>query len=486
MTLGLLIFFPLLAAAVTGLTRGAMARKVAFGASLAELALVGVALSGFDPAAGRQFLVDTPWIPALGISFKAGIDGISMLLVLLTGLLTPIIILSSFNDEYTKPGLFYALILIMQSALMGVFTALDAFLFYIFWEMALIPIYLICLMWGGKDRGRITLKFFIYTLFGSLLMLVAIIWLYLKTPGTHTFDIDALYALQLDPAQQGWLFWAFFLAFAIKMPVFPFHTWQPDTYVNAPTAGTMLLSGIMLKMGTYGLIRWLLPLVPLGLEEWSTWAMGLSVISVVYASSIALVQKDFKRLIAYSSIAHVGLIAAGIFSLSEQGLQGAMIQMLSHGINVVGLFFIAGLLMQRAGTRNADELGGIRLVAPKFATYFMILTLAAVALPLTNGFVGEFLLLTGVYQYNSWVAGAAGLTIILGAVYMLRAYRRICLGTGQGAASAFRDLTGREAAVLVPLVVLVFWIGIYPKPFLGMTGPAVQQLLEIVHNATGK
>jgi NADH-quinone oxidoreductase subunit M len=484
MILALLIFFPMLAALVVGFSNGANAKKIALGASLVELFLFHFPVVHFDPQGGKQFMIDFAWVEKLGISFKAGMDGISMLLVFLTVFLVPLIILSSFGHNHKKPGLFYALILFMQSALVGVFTSLDAFLFYIFWELALIPIYLICLMWGGKDRARITLKFFIYTLFGSLLMLVGIIYLYLQTPGTHTFDLEAFYNLRLDAATQGWLFWAFFLAFAIKMPVFPFHTWQPDTYVDSPTPGTMLLSGIMLKMGTYGLIRWLLPIAPLGVQDWGAWAIGLSVTSVVYASCIALVQKDFKRLIAYSSIAHVGLISAGIFSLTIQGVQGGLIQMLSHGINVVGLFFIAEIIFSRLNTRQLDELGGIRLVAPKFATYFLILVLASVALPLTNGFVGEFMLMVGIYQYQAWVAGVAGLTIILGAVYMLVSYQKICLGEKNNNTERFTDLTRNELLVLVPLVIMIFWIGIYPKPFLQMTEPSVQQLLQIIQTAS--
>src|SRR3569832_2089627 len=376
----------------------------------------------FNPLEGTQFLADWMWVQSLGIHFKIGMDGISLLLVLLTNFLVPIIILSSFNREYKNPKLFYSLILFMQMALIGVFIALDGFLFYIFWELALIPIYLICLMWGGADRVRITLKFFIYTLFGSLLMLVGLIYLYLQTPGAHTFDINAFYALHLSASEQTWLFWAFFLAFAIKMPVFPFHTWQPDTYTDAPTPGTMLLSGIMLKMGIYGVIRWLLPVVPQGVADWGATAMVISIIGIIYASCIAMVQKDFKRLIAYSSIAHVGLISAGIFSLTLQGLQGGIIQMLSHGSNIVGMFFISDIIMQRMKTRNLPELGGIRNVAPQFATYFIIVLLATVALPLTNGFIGEFLKKNGVYQYNAYMAGVAGLTIILGAVYMLVSY----------------------------------------------------------------
>ncbi len=482
--LALLIFFPLIAAAIV-LFANENAKRVALFAGMVEFALSIVMVAQFNPGGGTQFGMDYWWVQALGISFKVGMDGISMLLVLLTTFLTPIIILSSFSHSYKNAPLFYSLILVMQMALVGVFVALDGFLFYIFWELALIPIYLICLMWGGKDRVRITLKFFIYTLFGSLLMLVGLIYLFLQTPGSHTFDIHAFYTLHLSVQQQAWIFWAFFLAFAIKMPVFPFHTWQPDTYTDSPTPGTMLLSGIMLKMGIYGVIRWLLPVVPLGVADWGTTAMVLSIIGVVYASCIALVQKDFKRLIAYSSIAHVGLISAGIFSLTLQGLQGGMIQMLSHGINVVGMFFIADIIMRRTNTRTMSDLGGIRNVAPTFATYFIIILLATVALPLTNGFIGEFLLINGVYQYNSWMAAIAGLTIILGAVYMLNSYQKISLGEKNKLTDTFADLTSNEKSVLIPLVVMIFWIGIYPKPFLDIAEPSVLNLLNVIHGAGG-
>jgi NADH-quinone oxidoreductase subunit M len=480
-----LIFFPFVAA-LAALVAKENAKHVALGAAVIEFALSAWMAFQFNPFGGPQFLVDYAWIPSLGISFKAGIDGISMLLVLLTTFLVPVIVYSSYRHTYKNAALFYSLVLMMQMALVGVFVALDGFLFYIFWELALIPIYLICLMWGGKDRVRITLKFFIYTLAGSLLMLVGLIYLYLQTPGTHTFDIEAFYSLRLPAAAQGLLFWAFFAAFAIKMPVFPFHTWQPDTYTDSPTPGTMLLSGIMLKMGIYGVIRWLLPVVPLGVAEWGTTAIVLSVAGIVYASCIALVQKDFKRLIAWSSIAHVGLISAGIFSLNLQGLQGGMIQMVSHGINVVGLFFIADILMSRVSTRAMNDLGGIRNVAPAFATFFVIILLASVALPLTNGFVGEFLLINGLYQFNTWMAAVAGLTVILGAVYMLVAYKKISLGEKNGLTETFTDLTLHEKAVMIPLVIMIFFIGIYPKPLLDIAEPSVINLLSVIHGTIVK
>ena len=482
--LTILIFFPLFAGLAI-LMSGENAKRIALAAALIEFAISVSITLGFDPTAGTQFVHEFSWVASLGISYKVGLDGISLLLVLLTTFLVPIIILSSFRHNYKNPGLFYALILIMQMALVGVFSALDGFLFYIFWELALIPIYLICLMWGGKDRVRITLKFFIYTLFGSLLMLVALIWLWMKTPAPHSFDIHALYSLNLNATEQSWIFWAFFLAFAIKMPVFPFHTWQPDTYTDSPTPGTMLLSGIMLKMGVYGVLRWLLPIVPDGVHEWGTTAMILSVIGVVYASCIALVQKDFKRLIAYSSIAHVGLISAGIFSLTLQGMEGGMIQMLSHGINVVGLFFIAEIVMDRMKTRDLSELGGIRLSAPVFSSFFLIVLLASIALPLTNGFIGEFLLINGIFQFSTWMAAVAGLTIILGAVYMLSAYQKISLGEANKQTEKFADLTLSEKWVLIPLVLMIFWIGIYPDFFLGIAEPSIKALRDVIHVAHG-
>ena len=481
--LSLLIFFPLIAALVTVFS-GEHAKKVALVASVAEFAFSLCFFFRFDPAAGIQFVENYSWIANLGISYHIGIDGITLVLVMLTTFLVPLIILSSFNHTYKSPGLFYGLILTMQFALVGVFCAYDGFLFYVFWELALIPIYLICLMYGGKERLRITLKFFIYTLSGSLLMLVTLIYLWLQTPGTHSFDLQALYALNLSSGHESWIFWGMFLAFAIKMPIFPFHTWQPDTYVDAPAPGTMLLSGIMLKMGVFGVMRWLLPIVPAGVAEWGNLVMILSVIGVVYASCIAWMQKDFKRLIAYSSIAHVGLISAGVFSLTFQGLHGSVIQMLCHGINVVGLFFIADMIEQRTGTRKMDELGGLRTSAPIFSTYFMIIMLASVALPLTNGFVGEFLLINGIFQYDQTMTAFAGLTIILGAVYMLNAYKKISLGEVSSLTKKFAALSITEKAVLIPIVIMIFWIGIYPKPLLDISGPAVEALKLSIQTAT--
>lgn len=482
MNTAILIGFPLLASLLILFMKSEQAKKVALAFSLMQLAFSVYALTKFKITADPQMMVDLVWIKSLGIHFKVALDGISILLVLLTNVLVPMIILSSFNREIKNPNSFYSLILIMQIALVGVFTAMDGFLFYIFWELALIPIWFICLLWGGRNRARITFKFFIYTLTGSLLMLVALIYIYLQTPAPHTFDIHSLYSTgaTLSAKEQTWIFWALFIAFAIKMPVFPFHTWQPDTYVVAPTQGTMLLAGIMLKMGTYGLLRWLLPVVPLGVHEWGNTAMILSVISILYASIIAIMQNDFKRLIAYSSIAHVGLISAGIFSLTVQGLQGGIMQMLSHGINVVGLFFVADVLFNRSKTNEISQLGGIRNVLPYFATMFIIVLLGSIALPLTNGFVGEFLLITGIYQYDVWMAAFAGLTVILGAVYMLRSYQKTMLGETNSLTSTFTELSVNEKAVFIPIIILIIVMGVYPKPILDIAEPAVMRIVELI------
>jgi len=475
----LLIALPLAAALVTAFT-GKAAKYVALISALLTLALTFYIVGHFKPDASTQFQVNYPWIQELGISFHAGIDGISLITVLLTNVLIPIIILASFQHDYKRTHAFYALVLFMQAGLLVVFTALDAFLFYIGWEAALIPIYFICAVWGGKDRIKVNMKFFVYTIAGSLFMLLGIIYLYLQNP-LHNFDIQAFYSLELDAYQQGWIFWAFFIAFAVKMPVFPFHTWQPATYTEAPAPGTMLLAGIMLKMGIYGVIRWLLPIVPSGVQDWGSTAIVLSIIGVVYASLIAFTQKNAKRLVAYSSIAHVGLISAGIFALNTQGLQGAMIQMLSHGINVVGLFFVLDIISSRLKTNTIADLGGLAKVAPQLAITFLIIVFGTIALPGTNGFIGEFLLLVGIYQYHLWAAVFAGLTVIFSAVYMLRMYQKVMLGPTNQLTATFTDIKGSEKTVLYIICALILVIGVYPKPILHLSEAAVQQLIEQVN-----
>lgn len=477
MELILLIFLPLAGAIVTSFIKGGAAKISALGFALASLGVTIGLVTQFTPDATTQFVVNYPWIQQLGINFHFGLDGISLITVLLTNVLMPLIVLASFKHDYKSPNAFYALVLFMQSGLLLVFTALDGFLFYIGWEAALIPVYFICAMWGGKDRIKINMKFFVYTIAGSLFMLLGIIYLYLQNPANN-FDINAFYALQLDKYQQGWIFWAFFIAFAIKMPIFPFHTWQPDTYTEAPATGTMLLSGIMLKMGIYGVIRWLLPIVPQGVNDWMTVAMILSVIGIVYSSVIAFTQKNAKRLVAYSSISHVGLIAAGIFAINMHGMQGAMVQMLSHGINVVGLFFVLDIIYSRLKTNKIEELGGLAKVAPQLAITFLIIVLGTVALPGTNGFIGEFLLLYSVYDYNIWMGAIAGLTIIFSAVYMLRMYQKVMLGKTNELTLSFTDIKGTEKVVLYSICILIIVLGVYPKPILHLSEASVQHLLE--------
>ena len=474
----ILLLIPVLGAVVLAFVRQSqIAKQLALLVSLLSLVMTVPFLVNFIPDASVQFEQQFAWIPALGIHFHIGIDGISLPLVLLTNGLIPLIILAAFSYDYK--GSFYALVLFMQAGLLLVFTALDAFAFYVGWEVALIPIYFICALWGGENRIRVNIKFFIYTFFGSLLMLIAIIYLHVQAPAGD-YELTSFYQLALDGSTQRWIFWAFFIAFAIKMPIFPFHTWQPDTYTEAPTAGTMLLAAIMLKMGVYGLIRWLIPIAPQGVAAYGNLALILCIIGVVYASIIAFKQGDAKRLIAYSSIGHVGLIGAGVFAWNVQSLQGAIIQMINHGISVLGLFFVVDVVIRRLGTRELSAMGGIAKSAPVLAITFLVLVMGAIGLPVTNGFVGEFLLLVGIYQYGIWYAVFGGLTIILAAVYMLRMYQKVMLGEQNDKTVGFVDVKGTEWVVLAVAVALVIGIGVYPKPLLDISEAAVTELVDKV------
>lgn len=475
------ILIPLVAAALAFALDQKMARTLALIATVANLA---VALWCCTCCEHSAVTCDysIPWIPSAGLNFSVGMDGISTLMVLLTNLLAPLIVLSSQSRVLDNEPRYYGLLLLMVSALNGVFLAQDGMLFYIFYELALIPIYFICAIWGGENRIRVTLKFFIYTFIGSLFMLVALLYLYSKTNvnGAHSFDWQALVNVQLSGAEAWWVLLGFFIAFAVKMPVFPLHTWQPDTYVTAPTGGTMLLSGIMLKMGVYGAIRWMTPLAPEALHDLTPVFMVLAVTGIVYASIIAIKQSDLKRLIAYSSIAHVGLIAAGVLAWNKSGLQGSLIQMLNHGINVVGLFFVVDILERRYGTRLLSSMSGIAKTAPAFATMFMIILLGSVAVPLTNGFPGEFLLLNGVWNYSNMMGAIAGLTIILGAVYMLRAYGLPMFGEPTEETARFEPLDLREQVVLGAVSALVLLLGFFPNIVLNLTDGAVNRVLGAV------
>jgi NADH-quinone oxidoreductase subunit M len=431
-------------------------------ASLVEFGIAVAAFIQYKTSCHCQLLFSAGWIGTEGITLKFGMDGITLLLVMLTTLLIPVIIFSSFGHTYKRPSAFYGLILIMEMALVGVFTSLDGLIFYIFWELSLIPAYFICAHWGGNDRIRITFKFFIYTFTGSLFMLVALIYVYFHTPLPHSFDLFYLYNASLTPGEQSWIFAALFLAFAIKIPIFPLHTWQPDTYTESPGPGTMLLSGIMLKMGLYGVIRLMIPLCGVALREFGYLAAILAIAGLVYASVIAIRQDDMKRLVAYSSLAHAGLMAAGLFILNLRSIEGVVIQMISHGVNIVGLFIIIEFIQDRLNTRKISELGGIATRAPRLALLFMIILLGSIALPMTNGFIGEFLILLGIFEYNAWLAAVAGLTVILSAVYMLWMYQRTMLGNPNQVTSNMTDLTVSEMMTLLPVIIIIFWIGLFP------------------------
>ncbi len=486
MLTAVLLFLPLAAALLLLFVKGAAARALAFGASLLEFGLAVYTAFAFKTTGSAAFNLDYRWIPSAGINFHIGLDGLSLLLVLLTTFLVPLILLSAFKRDYDNPSTFYALVLFMQTGLLGVFVSLDAFLFYFFWEVALIPIYFLAGAWGGARRVPITLKFFLFTVVGSLLLLAGFVYLYLQTGpaagslAQHSSELSAFYALKLSAAEQSWLFWLIFAAFAVKMPIFPFHTWQPDTYTDAPAPATMLLAGIMLKMGIYGTLRWLLPVVPLGVSQWQKPVIILAVIGIIYGAIIAIRQQDMKRLIAYSSLSHVGQMAAGIFTLNQNGLQGAAVQMLAHGVNVVGMFFVIDAIERRTGTRHIPDLGGLTRRTPVLTVCFLIMLLSTVALPLTGGFVGEFLLLAGVYQYDAWAGAIAGLTIIFSAVYLLRMFQRVMLGPDSAFSETITDLTGGELLILVPLIALVFWIGLFPNTFLHISEPAVTNILALV------
>ncbi|MDW8295650.1 MAG: NADH-quinone oxidoreductase subunit M [Raineya sp.] len=480
-----LILVPLIASIIVFFIRSEQAKKVALVFSLLELALGLWIAYKFEAFAGMQFENKLLWIPSAGIAFHLGIDGLSIIPIILTVFLVPFIILSAFGNTYEKPNVFYGLILLMQASLIGVFTAQSAFAYYLFWEGALIPIYFIAALWGGANRIRVTFKFFIYTVFGSLLMLIAFVYMYMQTPGNHSDEASILALLQFDKTTQNVLFWGLFIAFAIKMPIFPFHTWQPDTYSESPAPATMLLSGIMLKMAIYSLYRWLLPILPAGTFNNAFLVTMLGIIGVVYGAIIAIKQDDMKRILAYSSFSHVGLMSIGLFTFQYVGMQGSMIQMLAHGINIVGLFFVVDIIQRRTGFRNLSDLAGLTQKAPVLTVFFAILLLGSVGLPLTNGFVGEFLLISGLIRAYwaeptfALIFGAiAGLTLIFGAVYMIRMFQGAMFGEPNANASQMKDVTFTEALTLTPLCIMVLLMGVYPNLFLKMSEPAVRDLLQ--------
>lgn len=473
MDVTLLLILLLIGALATFFSGNGLASKVALFFSVAALGVSLALLNQFSQ--GTDIGFSTQWIKNPNVLFALKADGLSMAMVLLTTALTPLIVLSGFGNNFRNAKNFYALVLFMTFAMIGTFLASDGFVYYIFWELSLIPIYFIALIWGNGDaeeRKKAVIKFFIYTFAGSLFMLAAFIYLYQKA---GCFKWDVLVGLNLSSKEEFWIFLAFFLAYAIKIPLIPFHTWQANVYQKAPTIGTMLLSGIMLKMGLYSVLRWQLPLAPNAAKELQYVIIGLALAGVVYGSIVALKQKDLKKLLAYSSLAHVGLIAAGCYAMNMDGLRGAVLQMIAHGFVIVGLFFAAEVIYRRYETRTISEMGGIRQQTPKFSSMFMILVLASVALPGTFNFVGEFTVLYSLFTENIAFAVLGGTTIILGAFYMLRMFQHVMLGENN--AKVFADVTLSEGIVFVVIIGFLLFFGLFPKPIIEFITPSIQEIL---------
>jgi NADH-quinone oxidoreductase subunit M len=455
--------------------RARLARLVGLGTTLVLFAMGLVLWARFDSTtAAFQFIERAELFGGL-FSWHLGIDGISLVLILLSVFLMPLCLLAGWDSVKTRVPEYVAAFLVMESLMVGVFAALDIFLFYIFFEAGLIPMYLIIGIWGGKRRIYASYKFFLYTLLGSVLMLLAMIWI-VREAGTT--DIPALMAHDFPLKAQTWLWLAFFASFAVKMPMWPVHTWLPDAHVEAPTAGSMILAGVLLKMGGYGFIRFSIPMFPEASVQFMWLVFALSMVAVVYTSLVALVQQDMKKLIAYSSVAHMAFVTGGLFALNTQGVEGAMVVMLAHGVVSAALFFCVGVIYDRLHTRDIDRYGGVTTNMPRYAVFFLLFTMASVALPGTSGFVGEFLALTGIWKANTWVAFVMATGVILGAAYMLWLFARVMYGAQKNAdAAAMPDLNKREWAILVPLAVVALWMGVYPKPFLEPLKAPVESLM---------
>ena len=475
-----MIFLPLFAAVVCLFVCANAARWTALVTTLVLFGL-GCFLWANYEIGGPQWQF-TEYSPVFGrFAWALGIDGIALMLIMLSVFLMPICIGASWEAITTRVGEYMAAFLLMEALMIGVFAAQDLFLFYIFFEAGLIPMFLIIGVWGGAERKYAAYKFFLYTLLGSVVMLVAMLWM-AREAGTTS--IPVLMQYDFAPEAQTWLWIAFFASFAVKMPMFPVHTWLPDAHVQAPTAGSVILAGVLLKMGGYGFIRFLLPMFPEGTAAWFWLVMGLSMVAVVYTSLVALVQTDMKKLIAYSSVAHMAFVTIGLLAFNRQGVEGAMLVMLSHGLVSGALFLCVGVIYDRLHTRDIDRYGGLANNMPKYALFFMVFTMASVGLPGTSGFVGEFLALTGAYRANSWVAFVATTGIILGAAYMLYLYRRVVFGKLDKAdVAAMPDLSKREVALLAPIVAAVFWMGIYPESFLAPMRQDVGAVLARIERA---
>ena len=487
--LTVVVFLPALGALIIALfvpkTNENAIKLVANAVALVDFALSLVLLQGFEIATTQlQHVTKVSWIPQLGIEYFIGIDGISLLLVILTTGLGFIAVLSSWTYIQERLKEYYAILLLLQTGILGVFVSFDFFLFYVFWEVMLVPMYFLIGIWGDKNRLYAAIKFFLYTLFGSVLMLLGIIALYLANAaetGVYTFNILEFYRLTLSPDLQWWIFLAFFLGFAIKVPMFPFHTWLPDAHVQAPTAGSVILAGVLLKMGTYGFIRLSLPILPDATRQFVPMIAVLSIIAIIYGGLVALMQKDWKSLVAYSSVSHMGFITLGIFMLNPVALQGGIFQMLAHGVATGGLFLIVGLIYERMHTKEIARFSGLAHVMPVYATMFAIIAFASLGMPTLNGFIGEFLVLAGTFQESHQYAFFAVWGVVLAAAYLLWLYQRVMLGeVKDDEIAGLKDLNLRESMTLIPLVIMAIVMGVYPKPFLEMIEEPVNAIVERV------
>ncbi|MES2802386.1 MAG: NADH-quinone oxidoreductase subunit M [Bdellovibrionota bacterium] len=504
MLLSVVLFLPLVFAVLLAFwPQKSTLRHLALGLSLIEFLASLAVLNNFDQAsAALQMAEQYSWVPRFGISYFIGVDGISLMLIMLTTFLIPVIILGSWNSISERVKGFHVALFVLQTAMMGSFLAMDAVLFYVFWELSLVPMYFIVGIWGGARRIYATIKFFIYTMAGSVLMLLAIIFLMRLTPevtgGAVSASLLDFYKLQIPFVAgdfftaQTLLFFAFALAFAIKVPLFPLHTWLPDAHVEAPTPGSVVLAGVMLKMGTFCYLRWVIPLFSEAAEYYAWFFASLGVIGIVYGALVAMVQPDVKKLVAYSSVSHMGYVILGIFVMNQYGVNGALYQMLNHGISTGALFLLIGMIYERTHSRMISKYGGLASALPVFTIMFVIVTMSSIAVPLTNGFVGEFLILMGTFQYSPIAAGISVTGVILGAAYMLWMVKRVFFGpkgeivthAEEDKSHALHDLSVREWAVMTPLIILIFWMGIFPNHFMDYSKKSVDHLISNKHNYT--
>ena len=490
--LSILIFIPLLGAAALFFVPGRnkeMLRLTALGFTLLNFFVSILLWVNFDSSTYKmQFVEKSRWIPSIGVDYFLGMDGISILLVLLTTFITVIGVLCSWSaiEERVKEYMIH--ILILEVGMIGVFVSLDMVLFFLFWEVGLVPMFFLIGIWGGKRKLYANIKFFLYTLFGSVFMLAGIVALYYahgNATGEYTFNLLKLYEVNYSYNLQWWVFVAFFLGFAIKVPIFPFHTWLPDAHVEAPTAGSVILAGVLLKMGTYGFLRFNMPLLPEATVVFTPIIIALAVIGIIYGSLLAMAQKDIKKLVAYSSVSHLGAVMLGIFALNQQGLDGGVLQMINHGISTGGLFLVIGMIYERRHTRMISDFGGIAKVMPVYSFFVMVIVFSSIGLPGTNGFIGEILILMGAFKASALAAVFASTGVILGAAYMLWMNQRFLFGKITNRENAaLKDLNLREVAILLPVLILILWIGIYPKPFLKLSAATTAHLIEVVKTRT--